>query len=122
MKDHILRNRLVLKLSWNLGAFLRHLAESADFDDLHALIEVNQFETAADNSGAAAAENIFYLLRRCGSGDVIIFGFPAEHQVADCAADHIGLIARFLQSGDNIGDVWSYLQIFLSHNSPDSFE
>ena len=74
-------------------------AERRHFDDFAAGVHVHEPEAPADDE--RAAEQRLHLLRRRVGGDVEVLRLDAEQQVADGAADHESLEARFLQVADD---------------------
>ena len=71
-------------------------AEGGDFDGFGPHHDVDDAEAAADD--AAAAEDGADFFGRGVGGDVEVFRFRADQEVAHCAADHIGFIAGLLQA------------------------
>ena len=78
-----------------LGVVAALAAEGRHFQQLLAEHHVHDLEAAADDEGAA--EQLLYFFRRRVGGDVEVFWFHPEQQVAHGAAHHEGLEARFLQ-------------------------
>ncbi|MNT18908.1 hypothetical protein D3C72_1541360 [compost metagenome] len=77
-------------------------AECRHFQQILAKHHVHDLEALADDEGAA--EQTLDLFRRGVGGDVEVFRFDAQQQVAHRAADDKGLEARFLQAaGDADG-------------------
>ncbi|EKY03479.1 hypothetical protein HMPREF9120_02682 [Neisseria sp. oral taxon 020 str. F0370] len=73
-------------------------AEGGDFDGFRADLDVDDAEAAADD--AAAAEEGAHFFGRGVGGDVEVFRFGADQQVAHRAADDIGFVACLLQAGN----------------------
>lgn len=67
-----------------------------DLNDFRAEHHMRQTKTAAHQS--AVAEQLADLFRGSVGGDIEVFGFFAQQQVADAAAYQISLIARFAQA------------------------
>ena len=78
------------------------LAEGADLQNLLAVIEMNQTETAADDHAALLPENLFHLFGRGGCGNIVILRLTVQQKIADGAAHDVGFIPSILKGGDNI--------------------
>ena len=88
-----------------LGGLHRRVApEGRDLDDLAAAEEdVRQAEAPPDD--AAVAEEGAHVLGAGARRDVEVLGLAAEQQVADAAADEVGLVAAALEPADDLGGV-----------------
>ncbi|MNP44958.1 hypothetical protein D3C76_1388460 [compost metagenome] len=75
-------------------------AEGGDFDDFTPEMDVNQFETATDDTGVTkfGAD----LFRGGAGGDVEILGGDAQKLVPHAATDQVGLVASVLQALDDV--------------------
>src|SRR5690606_39721396 len=78
-----------------LAARLGGSTEGGGFDDFLSEDHVHELEAAADDAGAP--EQGADLLRRCIGGDVEILGFESDDEIADGAADDIGVVALLVQ-------------------------
>ncbi|EPF20861.1 hypothetical protein HMPREF0201_00596 [Cedecea davisae DSM 4568] len=64
-------------------------------------------KTEAAANQAAVAEQFTNLIRRSAGGDVKIFWFFAQQQVADAAANEIGLVACFVQTVEHLEGIFT---------------
>ena len=80
-------------------------AEGGDLNDFRPEHHVRQAEATANQ--AAVAEQFTYLVRGRAGGDVKIFWFLAQQQVANAAADQVSFVARLVQSIEHLERVFT---------------
>ncbi len=80
-------------------------AEGCDFDNFRPEHHVRQAE--ATTYQAAVAEQLTHLLRRGVGGDVKIFGFFAQQQIAYAAADQPRFVARLIESVHDLEGIFT---------------
>ena len=95
-------------------------AERGDLDDLVAEAHVREVKAPADQP--AVTEQLLDLVRMRVGGDVEVLRMQSEQQVAHGAADQEGLVARFLESVEDLqgvrGDVGPRDRMLVSGNDP----
>ena len=82
---------------------LLHLAAAPEGRHLYGFRpdhDVNDLKTSADD--AASAENLMNLFRRRIGGDVEVFRFDTQQQIANRPADNISLKTFVMQTADNL--------------------
>ena len=94
-EDVVLGDQQILVVVLGLGL----ASERCRLDDVRAVVDVHQTEASSDD--ASVAEEPTDLLGGRVRGDVEVLGDAPDHQVADAAADEVGLVAVPLESQDD---------------------
>ena len=105
VEDHVFGGVLAAFRAVGLLLLVGALAERADLGDVAAADEVDQAEALADDERVAVAEHAADLFGRGRGGNVVVLRDAVKQDVADGAADEVGLESGGTESADDVDDV-----------------